>query len=141
MACSAALSPCSEACQCPMILALTWSSPSIVALLKSAGRAGLSAPEIVAGSAALKLSPKAPLRTANHRRWPLIGPGRGLAEQHALALSSGATVQRLALATAVRCRAAVGLRRLLPRPGPPVRSAAVPGPVRLPWVPGWRLWR
>src|SRR5580693_2479163 len=55
MACSAALSPCSEACQCPRILALTWASPSTVALLVSAGRAGLPAPGIVTCPAASKL--------------------------------------------------------------------------------------
>src|SRR5215472_14272314 len=37
MACSAALSPSSEARQCSMILALVWASPSIVSLLKSGG--------------------------------------------------------------------------------------------------------
>src|ERR1017187_26848 len=47
MASSAAPSPCSEARQCPMILALAWASPSIVSLLKSGGWAPLCTPGTV----------------------------------------------------------------------------------------------
>src|ERR1700729_2906428 len=56
MACSAALSPCSEARQCSMILALAWASPSIVSLLTSGGWAPQCTPGTAVGSPSLKLS-------------------------------------------------------------------------------------
>src|SRR4249920_1807284 len=66
MACSAALSPCSEARQCSMILALTWASPSIVSLLKSGG--GLHCPYLgpSLGSPPLKLSQPQQQQEADH---------------------------------------------------------------------------